>query len=186
MFELYITNRHLCQGDFLKRIAWLASLKPHGIILREKDLPENEYMALAKSAIAVCAAESVPCILHTFVDVALRLQHPLIHLPMPELRELPSGERRFFTTLGASCHSVEDALEAERLGCTYITAGHIFPTKCKADIPPRGIDFLREVCDSVSIPVYALGGINEENRPLALAAHAAGTAVMSLGMVANY
>ena len=52
-------------------------------------------------------------------------------------------------------------------------------------MPPRGLDFLRDVCDSVSIPVYALGGINEENRTLALAAHAAGTAVMSLGMVAE-
>ncbi len=84
-----------------------------------------------------------------------------------------------FRILGASCHSVEDALEAQSLGCTYITAGHIFATDCKRGAPPRGLSFLREVCESVSIPVYAIGGINGENYPSVLEAGAAGACIMS-------
>lgn len=53
----------------------------------------------------------------------------------------------------------EDAMEAERLGATYVTAGHIFTTDCKKGLPPRGLDFLKNVCDAVTIPVYGIGGI---------------------------
>ncbi len=84
-----------------------------------------------------------------------------------------------FRIIGASCHSVQDALEAQALGCTYITAGHVFATDCKKGVPPRGLAFLHEVCESVSIPVYAIGGINEENYPQVLQAGAAGACVMS-------
>lgn len=48
---------------------------------------------------------------------------------------------------------------AQKLGATYISAGHIFATDCKKDLPPRGLEFLKEVCNSVTIPVYAIGGI---------------------------
>ena len=41
-----------------------------------------------------------------------------------------------------------------------MTAGHIFATDCKKGLPPRGLDFLKNVCDAVEIPVYAIGGIN--------------------------
>lgn len=41
-----------------------------------------------------------------------------------------------------------------------MTAGHIFATDCKKGLPPRGLDFLKNVCDAVGIPVYAIGGIN--------------------------
>ena len=51
------------------------------------------------------------------------------------------------------------AIEAQKLGATYISAGHIFATDCKKDLPPRGLEFLKEVCNSVTIPVYAIGEI---------------------------
>ena len=180
--EIYITNRHLCQGDLVERIALLTAHSPKYIILREKDLLASEYGMLAERAIAACAPSGVTCVLHTFVAVAKELNHPIIHLPMNILRELPEVERKWFKVLGASCHSVEEALEAQRLGCTYITAGHIFPTECKADVPARGLQFLREICQAVSIPVYALGGITDDNRMACLTAGAAGTAVMSSAM----
>lgn len=53
----------------------------------------------------------------------------------------------------------EEAIEAQKIGATYISAGHIFATDCKKDLPPRGLEFLKEVCNSVTIPVYAIGGI---------------------------
>ena len=180
--EIYITNRHLCQGDLVEHIAVLAKRSPKYIILREKDLCEDEYLSLAKRSIAACAPSEVTCVLHTFVNVAKELNHPAIHLPMNVLRDLPEAERQWFKVLGASCHSVEEALEAQRLGCTYITAGHVFPTECKPGVPARGLQFLREICQTVSIPVYALGGITPENRTQCLEAGAAGTAVMSSAM----
>ena len=53
----------------------------------------------------------------------------------------------------------EEAIEAQKLGATYISAGHIFATDCKKDLPPRGLEFLKEDCNSVTIPVYAIVGI---------------------------
>lgn len=61
--------------------------------------------------------------------------------------------------IGCSVHSVEEAIEAKRLGAAYITAGHIYATDCKKGLAPRGLGFLKDVCQSVSIPVYAIGGI---------------------------
>lgn len=203
---LCVTNRKLCREDFLERIEMVArSLhgRVSGIILREKDLPEEEYRELAGKVMEICRKYKVCCILHNFAGTAATLGAQAIHLPLPVLRRMhgsASAENRGkavrqfsladnaadsrhvlsqFRIIGASCHSVGDALEAQALGCTYITAGHIFATDCKKGVPPRGLAFLREVCDSVSIPVYAIGGINEENYPQVLQAGAAGACIMS-------
>ena len=88
-------------------------------------------------------------------------------------------KKETFKQIGASCHSVEEAQEAERLGCTYITAGHVFVTDCKKGLAPRGLEFLQDVCRSVSIPVYAIGGINGENIDAVRKTGASGACVMS-------
>ena len=183
MFELLcVTNRGLCRGDFLEQMERLAAAHPAGIILREKDLPPSEYRKLARAVMAVCTRYGVPCILHSFVEVARELGHTSVHLPLPVLRSLSEAERAAFPILGASCHSAADAVEAEALGCHYITAGHVFDTACKAGTPGRGLDFLREVCASVLIPVYAIGGISAENVAAVRQAGAAGACVMSGAM----
>lgn len=183
MFDiLCITNRRLCQGDFLKRIKRLAACHPAGIVLREKDLPEVVYEALAKEVLAICKRHGTPCMLHSFTDAAIRLQADSLHLPLPQLRCISPAQRERFSVLGSSCHSVADAQEAEELGCTYITAGHVFDTDCKKGLPGRGLDFLREVCSAVNIPVYAIGGINPENISHVRIAGAAGACVMSGAM----
>ena len=143
--------------------------------LEKKDLPEDEYKALAKNILDICKAYDVLCILHTYWKAALELGHDAIHLPLPLLRELSAESQKHlqsqnstisqnfhvtdFHRIGTSVHSVEDAMEAERLGATYVTAGHIFTTDCKKGLPPRGLDFLKNVCDAVTIPVYGIGGI---------------------------
>lgn len=186
MFELFIvTNRKLCKEDFLVRIEKLASEKPSGIILREKDLNAEEYEKLAGSVLEICAKREVCCILHGFAEVAKRLHAPALHMPLPMLSALSKGERRNFRMLGASCHSLEDALEAERLGCTYITAGHIFETDCKKGLPARGTEFLRKICGEVALPVYAIGGIGAENIGEVKKSGAKGACVMSGAFVCN-
>lgn len=167
----------------MARIEKIAKAKPAGIILREKDLPEEAYESLAKEVMEICRTYGTPCILHTFVDTAAKLGAKALHLPLPVLRTLSENEKKGFTVLGASCHSPADAKEAERLGCTYLTAGHVFDTDCKKGLPGRGIDFLKEVCESVSIPVFAIGGISHENIQSVREAGAKGACVMSSVMV---
>ena len=63
-----VTNRTLCGGDFTAKIADIAAAHPAAVILREKDLSEQDYQALAAQALAVCRAYHTPCILHGFVN----------------------------------------------------------------------------------------------------------------------
>lgn len=175
---LCVTNRRLCPGDFLKQVEAIAAAGAGGILLREKDLPEREYQALAEQVQAVCRRYDTPCILHSFPSAAQALEADAFHAPLPILRAMPEDQRQEFQTLGASCHSAEDAREAQALGCTYLTAGHIFDTPSKQGLPGRGLAFLKTVCQSVSIPVYAIGGIKAENAAAVYAAGAYGVCVM--------
>ena len=176
---LCVTNRILCKEDFLARVEKIAANKPKGMILREKDLSEKEYKELAVKVIQICEKYDVPCILHSFVNAAIELGAEDIHLPLHILREMDAKTKDNFKIIGASCHSVEEAQEAERSGCTYITAGHVFVTDCKKGLAPRGLEFLQNVCKSVSIPVYAIGGISSENINAVRKVGAAGACVMS-------
>lgn len=81
--------------------------------------------------------------------------------------------------IGVSAHSLEDALFCEKHGAAYITASHIFTTDCKKGLPPKGIPFLKEICENTKIPVFALGGINRENAAECIIAGAYGVSVMS-------
>ena len=84
--------------------------------------------------------------------------------------------------IGTSIHSVEDAIFAESHGADYITAGHIFTTNCKKGLPGRGIEWLKTVCDAVSIPVYAIGGISDANAGELSDCGIAGYCMMSASM----
>ena len=154
---LAVTNRHLCTRPFTEQMERVCSMHPQAVILREKDLSEKDYTVLAQEIMGICQAHNVPLILHTYPGAAKKLRCTAIHLPLPLLREY-SGDPGF-TVIGTSIHSIEEALEAEKLGATYLTAGHIYVTDCKKGIPPRGLEVLRKVCQNVSLPVYAIGGI---------------------------
>ena len=177
--QICITNRHLVTGDFLEQLRYVAGLHPGKIILREKDLLQEQYEILAEKVLKVCRQEKVSCVLHYYPESAKKLGVRAIHLPMPLLRSLDDRDKEYFDEIGASTHSVEEAVEAQKLGATYITAGHVFATDCKKGVPPRGTYFLRQVCESVKIPVYALGGICDENQQMCMDAGAAGVCRMS-------
>ena len=174
-----VTARKLCSGDFWGQLEKIAEASPKYIILREKDLDEDEYSALARKAMEICFHSETKLVLHYYWKTAVELGVDSIHLPLHILRELTAEERKCFRLIGASCHSVEDAVEAEKLGADYITAGHVFETDCKKGLPPRGLDFLHSVCESVKIPVYAIGGIAPENFGQVIEAGASGACVMS-------
>lgn len=179
---LAVTNRRLCSRPFPEQIERVCRFHPEGIILREKDLPEKEYILLARQVKDICDRYHVPCILHTYPEAARELECTAVHLPLPLLRKYrPEHTLDHLSAIGTSVHSVEEALEAVRLGASYITAGHIYSTDCKKGIPPRGTEFLRKVCENVSIPVYAIGGIRLEESMIreVLSCHAAGCCIMS-------
>lgn len=174
-----VTNRKLCMEPFTERIKKIAKAHPRGIILREKDMQPEAYVKLASEVMDICKKEEVDCILHSFTDAARELGCPNIHLPLKQLRALSRSEKTEFKEIGTSCHSVEEAVEAQELGCTYIIAGHIFETDCKKGLPGRGHEFLKNVCESVDIPVYAIGGISPENVREIRGDKAAGVCLMS-------
>ncbi len=210
-----VTNRKLCKGyekygfdAFYDRISEIVNMKqdirPASIILREKDLSEEEYREVAKRLKIICDRAGVVFCAHNYALVAEELGTPA-HFPLHVLEKLvrdkkisktnprnsgmlneisngmpdgrsngmPDGrsnnilDRRSeiynLMRYGASCHSVEDALCAYKLGCDYVTAGHVYITDCKKGLAPRGIDFLKKMCDSVPIPVYGIGGIDLES-----------------------
>lgn len=180
---IFVTRRQSCREDFLTRVARLAAARPEAILLREKDLPPADYADLARSCRDICAPHGTALILHTHAEAARRLGVGALHLPMtalPPRRDLLAGIAR----IGCSVHSRDEAIRAEGWGADYLIAGHVFATGSKAGLPPRGVDFLADLCRSVSIPVFAIGGLTPERMPAILDAGAAGACVMSQAMTA--
>lgn len=172
-----VTNRLLCGEELVARVEKIAQGKPKAILLREKDLPEKEYALLAQRCKEVCDAQGVPLIINSHISVAAQLGTP-IHLPLPLFLEHHS-ELAGFSQIGVSVHSPEEAQMAQKLGATYLMAGHIYPTDCKKGLPPRGVEFLKKVCAATTLPVYAIGGIGQEKVPEVLSCKAAGFCIMS-------
>ncbi len=175
MFKIIcVTDRKSCKEDFLTRIEKIAAAKPDRIIFRDKNCGDGEYTEFAFKVLDISDKYNVPC---------SRYFHPDFtgdtHMTMPMLQHFPLSEMNFRHFIGVSVHSVEEAKEAESKGVDYVTAGHIFETDCKKGLAPRGLDFLHEVCKSVKIPVYAIGGINPQNISQVVQAGAGGACVMS-------
>lgn len=178
---ILVTNRKLCKDDFLQRIQQLVQSKPNAIMLREKDLNGGEFEDLAKKVKGICDVSQVPLIINQNVTTAAKLKLLNIHLSISDLRK-HQNDLLPFLNIGASVHSVSEAAEAQKLGASYLVAGHIFSTDCKKGVPPRGLPFLKEICESVSIPVFAIGGITNNRVKDVLETGAKGVCIMSEAM----
>jgi thiamine-phosphate pyrophosphorylase len=111
------------------------------------------------------------------VEAALALGADGVHLG----RDDPGAELAVEQglILGTSASSVDEALAGEQLGAAYIGAGPVWATPSKPDAdPPIGLDGLRKICEAVSIPVVAIGGIDATNAADCIVAGAAGVAVV--------
>jgi len=169
-----VTNRSLCKADFLQQLRRIAGAKPDAIVLREKTLSEAAYWQLAEQVFSICQENQVQLICNTFIRVAERLAVP-VQIPFSTLSQTDSLSVPF----GVSVHSVEEAIRAEQAGAAFLIAGHIFATACKPDLPPRGLLFLQEICQAVSIPVLGIGGIHVQNAASILQTGAVGFCIMS-------
>lgn len=180
MFKIIcVTDRRNCCEDYLLRIEKIAAAKPDRVIFREKELIGIDYTRFASMSMKICRKYDTPCSIHSYTAIAEKLNAKDIHLPMVVLRSFPDYIRNEFQVVGASVHSSAEAAEAENLGADYVVAGHIFETQCKFGLEPRGLDFLKSICSSVSIPVYAIGGIKPENIDSVRNAGASGACIMS-------
>ena len=180
---IVITNRALVKGDFLEQLERVLRLRPHGLILREKDLSDAAYTALAKEVLALCRKEEVLCFLHSRIPSAKELNCRNLHLSVPALDAMRPEERRRvreeFDRISVSCHSMEDMQFAVECGASQIVLGTIFETDCKKGLKGSGTGFVREICRACPVPVYAIGGVTPERLPEVMEAGAAGGCMMS-------
>lgn len=173
-----VTNEGLAAANYWDQLELIAASDVDMIVLREKNLSEEAYTDYAKKVLRLCNLHDKTCILHHFGKVAVRLHVPRFQCSLDYL-ETHSSLLYYMTTLGVSVHTPEEAVRAEKLGATYIMASHVFPTDCKKDLPPIGTQTVQAICSAVSIPVYALGGINLQTIKSLRRTPVAGVALMS-------
>jgi thiamine-phosphate diphosphorylase len=162
--------------------------------IREKDLSTRELFALVREGVALTSARpgsnpahSIKVIVNDRLDVALAAGAAGVHLghasaPSPEVvRWCRAGNAPADFLVGVSCHSLEGAQEAERAGASYTYFGPIYETPSKIPFgKPHGVEELAQVAKAVSIPVIAIGGVNESNAPECIRAGAAGIAAIRM------
>jgi thiamine-phosphate pyrophosphorylase len=162
--------------------------------IREKDLPARDLVDLTRAAIRVCQSASggrearilVRTLVNDRFDVAWASGAAGVHageksLPLRVLVDARRSARLADFLVGASCHSMEGAIDAAEAGADYLFFGPVFETPSKAPFgPPQGLVKLRQVCSAVSIPVIAIGGITLENARACRETGAAGIAAIRL------
>lgn len=132
--------------------------------VREKNLSDKDFLAEALEIKKLCRKYQVPLIINDNVEVAIKCGADGIHVGQEDIeagkvRQLV-GETRI---LGVSVQTVKQALEAERAGADYLGVGAVFTTTSKLDADTVSHATLKEICNVVSIPVVAIGGIYKHN-----------------------
>ena len=175
-----ISNRKLCEKENLeKQIEKIFSAYEKKIILkkfeivaltlREKDLDKNEYLKLIEKVYPICQKYKINLILHQNYDLNLDDKYNIegIHLSYSIFKSLNENIKaeliKKYKRIGVSVHSLNEAKEVESLGASYVIAGHIFETDCKKGLEPRGLKFIKDLSSALSIPIFAIGGIDEKN-----------------------
>ena len=175
-----ISNRKLCENENLeKQIEKIFSAYERKIILknfdivaltlREKDLNKNEYLKLIEKVYPICQKYKINLILHQNYDLNLDDKYKIdgIHLSYNIFKSLNENIKaeliKKYKRIGVSIHSLNEAKEVESLGASYVVAGHIFETDCKKGLEPRGLKFIKDLSSALSIPIFAIGGIDEKN-----------------------
>ena len=134
------------------------------IQLREKELDDKAFLAEALELKALCHSYQVPLIINDNVTVALQCGADGIHVGQHDraardVRRLAGSQM----ILGVSAQTVNQAIQAEQDGADYLGVGAVFPTATKEDADAVPFDTLKAICEAVSIPVVAIGGISKDN-----------------------
>ncbi len=134
------------------------------IQLREKTLDEETFLQEAKELQKLCREYKVPFVINDNVDIALAMDADGVHVGQSDME---AGDVRAKLgpdkIIGVSAQTVEQAILAEKRGADYLGVGAVFPTGSKDDATEVSHDTLKAICEAVSIPVIAIGGITQEN-----------------------
>ena len=175
-----VTNRYQDSLEsFLEKVETACRSGVTMIQLREKNLTTNQYYQLAKQVKEITDAYQVPLIIDDRLDVCLAVDAAGLHigddeLPVSVARKVLGPEKR----LGVTAKTVKRALEAEEGGADYLGTGAIFPTTTKENAPITLISTLKTICQTVAIPVVAIGGLTSENIDQLIGTGIAGVAVV--------
>ena len=175
-----VTNRYQDSVEsFLEKVETACRSGVTIVQLREKNLTTNQYYQLAKEVKEITDAYQVPLIIDDRLDVCLAVDAAGLHigddeLPVPVARQVLRPEK----ILGVTAKTVKRALEAEEGGADYLGTGAIFPTTTKENAPITLISTLKTICQTVAIPVVAIGGLTSENIDQLATTGIAGVAVV--------
>ena len=175
-----VTNRYQDSVEsFLEKVETACRSGVTIVQLREKNLTTNQYYQLAKQVKEITDAYQVPLIIDDRLDVCLAVDAAGLHigddeLPVSVARKVLGPEK----ILGVTAKTVKRALEAEEGGADYLGTGAIFPTTTKENAPITLISTLKTICQRVTIPVVAIGGLTSENIDQLIGTGIAGVAVV--------
>ncbi len=175
-----VTNRYQDSlENFLRKVETTCRSGVTIIQLREKNLTTNQYYQLAKQVKEITDAYQVPLIIDDRLDICLAVDAAGLHigddeLPVSVARKVLGPEK----ILGVTSKTVKRALEAEEGGADYLGTGAIFPTRTKENAPITLISTLKTICQTVAIPVVAIGGLTSENIDQLVDTGIAGVAVV--------
>jgi thiamine-phosphate pyrophosphorylase len=187
-FRLYlITDRKVATKPLPEAVRLALEGGVKAVQLREKDLPVRELLALAQELRTITREFGAKLFINDRVDVAVAVGADGVHLggqsmPVDAVRKVVGKVMK----IGVSTHRGEEAKAAQADGADFITYGPIFETPSKAKYGvPVGVKSINDIKNKVSIPIYAIGGINSGNMLHVTSAGADGIAVISAIMKAE-
>lgn len=148
--------------------------------LREKELDAEAFLAEARELKALCARYGVPFLINDNVALALQVDADGVHVGQEDMdarqvRHLIGKDK----ILGVTAKTVQQAQLAQQAGADYLGSGAVFGSATKTDAKPMSRELLQSICQSVSIPVVAIGGIHRENIASLAGTDIRGVAVVS-------
>lgn len=150
------------------------------IQIREKSLGYDEFKSQALEIQAICTENHIPFIVNDNVSLAREISADGVHVGQEDMNAV--NVRKLIGAgkiLGVSVRTADEAITAERNGADYLGAGAVFHTGTKLDAADVSHETLREICESVKIPVVAIGGISAGNIHLLAGSGIEGVAVIS-------
>ena len=148
--------------------------------LREKQLDHDAFLQEAVELKELCHRYHVPLIINDNVDIAKAMDADGVHVGQDDMEALDVRAKLGpDKIIGVSAHTVEEALLAEKHGADYLGVGAVFPTSSKDDVDVLPYETLKAICEAVSIPVVAIGGISQENVAKLAGSGICGVAVIS-------
>lgn len=177
---MLVTDRRLMKPSFESALQNALSGGARLIQLREKDLNGRELLLLAQQAQGLCEQFGATLLINTRADIARASDAKGVHLPE---HEMPPRDAKSCLPQGAICSvSVRDEMAARRAqeeGADALVFGTVFPTSSHMSTHVAGLSGLKQVASAVTIPVFAIGGIDARNAEGCLEHGAHGVAVRS-------